>query len=293
MRALLIYYMIEQLKYEDPEAYGIYGAYVSLVYATPILGGLIADKYLGQRNSIILGAVLMGLGHFAMAFEYKMIFFMALGFLIIGNGFFKPNISTLVGKFYSIDDPRKDSAFTLFYMGINAGALLAPVTCGVVGNIYGRHWGFTIAGIGMAIGLIVFLFGKFRNIYEDKGFPPASELISKPLFLGLNLKHLIYIGAFISVPIFSFLINFNLISKIILYGVIGGMLIYLIVLASEEEKIQKEKLWVIIVLFFFSTMFWTFFELAGSVIALFTDRNVDLKFSGHDIPAEIFQGVNP
>lgn len=293
MRALLILYMTTELAYADPEAYGIYGAYVSLVYATPILGGMIADRYLGSRTTILLGGTLMALGHFAMAFEYKAIFFLALGFLIIGNGFFKPNISTLVGKLYLKDDPRKDSAFTLFYMGINAGALMAPITCGTVGIFYGRHWGFTVAGIGMLIGLIIFLLGQRNKAYEYKGLPPDPELIKKSLFAGLNLKTLIIAAAFISVPLFSVLVNFNTVAKWILYLVIAGMIVYLFVIASEEEKEQKERLWVVMVLFFFSTMFWTFFELAGSVITLFTDRNVNRNLAGEVIPTESFQGVNP
>ena len=295
MRALLILYMTKQLLYVDKEAYGVYGAYVSLVYATPILGGLLADRFLGSRNSIMLGAILMAIGHFAMAFEYEIVFFLALGFLIIGNGFFKPNISTLVGTFYPEGDKRRDGAFTLFYMGINTGAFLTPLTCGTIGELYGWHYGFGLAGIGMVIGLIIFSIGKAKGVYLDKGLPPNPEQLHKPVFAGLNTKMLIYIGAFLTVPVFTYLVNYNTISKWILYLVIAGMIVYLIVLASEEEKPKQERLWVILVLFFFTTMFWTFFELAGSVISLFTDRNVDLStgFSEQKIPASSFQSVNP
>lgn len=295
MRALLILYMTKDLGYLDSSAYGIYGAYVSLVYATPVLGGMIADRFLGSRASIILGAVLMAIGHFAMAFESQYIFFAALGFIIMGNGFFKPNISTLVGKLYPEGDPRRDSAFTLFYMGVNTGAFLAPLTCGVVGELYTWHHGFTLAGVGMVIGLLVFLAGNRRGVYMDKGLPPKPELLRQKVFAGLNLKYLIYLGAFAAVPLLVVLLNHNVIASGILYTVTAGMFLFLLYLTFNEEKVQRERLWVVLVLFLFTTLFWTFFELAGSVISLFTDRNVDLttRFSEDKIPTSWFQSVNP
>lgn len=295
MRALLIFYMTQQLLFSDKMSYGVYGSYVALVYASPVLGGLISDKFLGSRKSIFLGAILMAIGHFAMAFEEQVMFFTALGFLIIGNGFFKPNISTLVGKLYTQGDPKKDSAFTLFYMGINTGAFLTPLTCGTVGKLYGDQYGFALAGIGMVIGLIIFTVGNRLGHYKDQGLPPNPELISKPVFAGLSIKTLIYIGAFAVVPIFATLVNFNDVSSIILYFAIGGMFLYLLYKSMHEDKVQRERLFVILVLFIFTTIFWTFFELAGSVISLFTDRNVNLStsFSKDPIPPSIFQSVNP
>jgi len=135
MRALLVLYMTAELVrggfgYDDSTAYGIYAAYGALVYTTPLIGGYLAEKYMGYRKAIMWGALLMMLGHFAMAFEHRVIFFTALALLIMGNGFFKPNISSMVGKFYEEGDPRRDGAFTIFYMGINIGAFLTPLTCG-------------------------------------------------------------------------------------------------------------------------------------------------------------------
>jgi len=295
MRALLILYMTKDFHFTDSKSYGIYGAYVALVYATPVLGGIIADKLLGSRATILLGAILMALGHFAMAFQTEMIFLVALGFLIIGNGFFKPNISTLVGKLYPEGDQRRDSAFTLFYMGINTGAFLTPLTCGTIGEEYGFHYGFTIAGVGMLLGLIIFSIGNHLGHYKDQGLPPDPELIHKPFFAGLSIKTLIYIGAVLSVPLFAILVNYNRISSLILYVVIAGMFVFLFVLSMREEKKQRQQLWVILVLFLFTTMFWTFFELAGSVISLFTDRNVDrtIHFIQYVVPTSTFQSVNP
>jgi len=310
MRALLVLYMIKALLYKDSEAFGIYGAYVSLVYATPVLGGLVADKLLGSRSAIMLGAILMAIGHFAMAFENKIFFFVALGFLIIGNGFFKPNISTLVGKLYLEDDPRKDSAFTLFYMGINTGAFLTPLTCGTIGELYGWRYGFGLAGIGMLIGLIIFNIGRLKGYYEDKGLPINPALINKKIVSAFKLKHLIYLGAFASVPLFTLLVYYNNVAKVIFYiktlGVFTfsipelilyvtgiGLLLFLLILSLREDKIHKERLWVVLVLFVFTVMFWTFFELAGSAITLFTERNVNRSLFGYEIPTSSFQAVNP
>jgi POT family proton-dependent oligopeptide transporter len=139
----------------QPFASQIYGSYTALVYLTPILGGLLADRVLGQRRTVIIGAVLMAIGHFMMAFEPLLLF--ALLTLIIGNGAFKPNISTQVGGLYKEGDPRRDSAYSIFYVGINVGAFLAPLVCGTLGEEWGWHYGFGAAGVGMVIGLLIYL----------------------------------------------------------------------------------------------------------------------------------------
>ena len=158
MRALLVYYMIKQLMFTQGEASQIYGLYTGLVYLTPLFGGILADRVLGQRRTVILGAVLMAIGHFLMAFQS--VFFPALLFLILGNGAFKPNISTQVGSLYPAGDPRRDRAFSIFYVGINLGAFFSPLVCGTLGEVYGWHYGFSAAGIGMVIGLLIYLSGQ-------------------------------------------------------------------------------------------------------------------------------------
>jgi POT family proton-dependent oligopeptide transporter len=145
------------LQYDDDRAYGVYGAYTSLVYATPFIGGMLADRLLGARKAVVLGGLLMAAGHLAMTVENHLVFFGALGLLIAGNGFFKPNISTIVGSLYPDGSPKRDAGFTLFYMGINLGAALAPLLCGYIGETYGWHYGFGLATIGMLIGLAVFV----------------------------------------------------------------------------------------------------------------------------------------
>ncbi|MAX80873.1 MAG: MFS transporter [Crocinitomicaceae bacterium] len=185
MRALLTLYMAKELfkaltEFEArSEALAIYGSYTSMVYLTPIIGGILADKVLGFRKAVIFGGLLMTAGHFALALEgmvfpgNMVLFFLSLAFIIVGNGFFKPNISSFLGNFYSLNDSRKDGAFTIFYMGVNIGSLLAIVTCGYVGEQISWHYGFGLAGIGMLLGLFVFWLAG-PTVFGKKGINPTS-----------------------------------------------------------------------------------------------------------------------
>ncbi|MCC5946277.1 MAG: peptide MFS transporter [Bernardetiaceae bacterium] len=187
MRALLVLYMISEtvnggLGWSSGEAGQLYGWYTGLVYVTPILGGWLADRYLGYRSAVFIGGVLMALGHGVLAFEPLPFFFTGLGLLIIGNGFFKPNISSMVGQLYAPNSPKKDSGYTIFYMGINLGALLGSLVCGALGEFVGWHWGFGAAGVGMVLGLIQFYVG--RKLLGDIGLKPkpkTAEEIQKEL----------------------------------------------------------------------------------------------------------------
>ncbi|MEJ2696493.1 MAG: peptide MFS transporter [Candidatus Sulfobium sp.] len=158
MRSLLVYYMIKHLQFTQERSSEIYGLYTGFVYFTPLLGGILADRLLGQRRTVIVGAVLMAAGHFLMTADRLL--FPALIFLILGNGAFKPNISTQVGALYPPGDNRRDRAFSIFYMGINLGAFFSPLVCGTLGEKIGFHWGFGAAGVGMVIGLLIYLRGR-------------------------------------------------------------------------------------------------------------------------------------
>lgn len=311
MRALLTLFMIKSFGWEDQKSYGIYGAYGALVYATPILGGFLADNFLGYRKSILFGGILMALGHFTLgllpliedwsitssSLEYG-VFFLALSLLVLGNGYFKPNISSFVGEIYADKIEKKDSAFTLFYMGINIGAFLAPLTCGTIGETYGWHYGFSLAGIGMVIGLIVFLIGTMNHeIFKDFGLSPRPDLLKKPIsrFSFLSVEKTIYVLTFLGIPIIILLFFFHGVLEYIIPGLGLTMLLVLFLLAfKQESKVDRDRLLVVLILFFFSTLFWSFFEQAGSSITLFTDRNVDRTLGdGTEIPTSQFQGVNP
>ncbi len=299
MRALLILYMTKVLFDQmaqgeaDARAYGIYGAYNALLYAAPLLGGLLADRIMGFRHAIILGGIFMALGQFTLAASAgaglgELSFFIGLSLLTVGNGFFKPNISSFLGTFYEKNDPRKDRAFTIFYMGINIGAFLAPLTCGYLGQRIDWSLGFLVAGVGMVAGIIVFYFS--RHIFESMGTPPNVQEYKKPFVLGLSRQWLIIIGSFLIIPVFSLLINAELVTSYIL--VIGGVAIigYLIITSLRaEDKAQGQRMIVFIFLFFFHMIFWMLFEQAGGSLNILTDRYVNL----HGLEASQLQSLNP
>lgn len=176
MRAILIYYMTKHLLFSQERSSHIYGLYTGLVYFTPFFGGLLADRVLGKRRAVILGAILMAIGEFMLM--SRGLFFPALFLLILGNGCFKPNISTQVGGLYEQGDHRRDRAFSIFYVGINVGAFFSPLVCGTLGELYGWHWGFGAAGVGMVMGLIIYLLGQ-RYLAPDNVMKRAAGAAPK------------------------------------------------------------------------------------------------------------------
>lgn len=299
MRALLILYMTKVLFDQiaqgeaDARAYGIYGAYNALLYAAPLIGGMLADRLMGFRNAIITGGILMALGQFTLALTAgtvlgESIFFLGLGLLTIGNGFFKPNISSFLGTFYEKNDSRKDSAYTIFYMGINIGAFLAPLTCGYLGQRVDWSLGFLVAGIGMLVGVFVFI--KNKAVFEGKGTPPDPIAYVKPYLLGISKKWLIIICSVLFIPIFALLINAEVVTSYIL--VIGGLSIigYIIYTSLKaEDKVDGQRMIVFLFLFFFHMIFWMLFEQAGGSLNIMADRYVNL----HGLEASQLQSLNP
>ncbi len=302
MRALLMLYMVNEFftyitdeAYREEMSFGIFAAYGSLVYATPVLGGMIADKFIGFKKSIMLGGILMALGHFFMAFYFKsdvlgfevsainhFFFYAALALLIVGNGFFKPNISTMVGRLYPEGDDRRDSGFTIFYMGINTGAFIAPLVCGWLGYEYGWHYGFGAAGIGMIAGLLVFMKGMNAGVFGDNGQQP-TEYIEKKMY-GMRTDYFFYLVAALMVPIAAFLVKYNameLLEGMHLHSSLLSLLgvVILGILAKKMmvlSKMEVFRLLSVLVLTLLITVFWSFFELAGTAITLFAERNVNL-----------------
>ena len=336
MRALLTLYMVQELFSElsqqeaDSKALGIYGSYTAMVYLFPVVGGILADKILGFRKAILFGGILMMAGHFALSLEglffsgNMQLFFLSLTLIIIGNGFFKPNISSFLGNFYGLNDSRKDGAFTIFYMGVNIGALLAIVTCGYVGEQISWHYGFGLAGIGMLVGLLVFwlagpkaLGSKGINPGTMEDFPEIDEIedikllegseqdrklalqkeadgFNKIMNPGLKKKQILtIIGTLIFVPITSLFLNLSDVVTTILIGLSIAILGVLLFMANKQEtKVEGQRLWVVVVLFVFHAVFWALFEQAGGSITLFTARNVDRMILGSELPASIFQFFN-
>ncbi len=294
MRALLILYMTKDLftKMEqgsaDIRAYGIYGAYTALLYASPVIGGLVSDRILGFRYAILTGGILMSFGQFTLAATIgnQFFFFTGLALLAVGNGFFKPNISSFLGTFYEPNDKRKDSAFTIFYMGINVGAFLAPITCGYLGQHINWSLGFLTAGIGMILGTIVFWFNM--RAYEDRGNPPEPEKLNRPAWAGISTVGWIIAGTILMIIVFGFLMDAEKITNYILTGVGLACLGYLTFYALKlEDKVAGKRLIVFVLLFFFHMVFWTLYEQAGGSLNILTDRYVNK----HGLVASQFQAV--
>ena len=276
MWALLTLYMTKDLLYSDERAIGVFAAYASLVYVTPVIGGILADRILGERNAIILGSSLMALGHFLMAFQYETVFYTALAIIVAGNGFFKPNMSGLLGKLYEEKDELRDSAFYWFYMAVNLGSMLAPIFCGLVAELYGTHWGFTLAGFGMLSGLIVFL--KNQSVFDPYGLPPEGAAAHAREYAGLSKIHWVWIGGLLSSAVFAFLI-LNHKSMNLLMGSVGVAVLLIVIYFAMKENVKKrQQMFTAMVLIFFSVLFWSFFHQAGSSLTLFADRNLKKHF---------------
>ena len=270
MRALLVLFMVHQLKYADVKANLIYGTYTALVYLMPLFGGIAADKILGYRKAIILGGALMAAGHLILAIPTDWSFFAGMAFLISGNGFFKPNISTMVGKLYRPGDGRRDGAFSIFYMGVNLGAAIGGLICGYIGQEINWHYGFGLAGIFMILGLITFLYGQ-KSLGEI-GLVPKEQTGET---VGGQKQLLILLVSLSIIPLFIFLFNnYTLMGKI-MFPICIVATVAMVVIAFQQEKEARDKMLTAIVLVAFSVLFWAFYEQGGGSLNLYTERNVN------------------
>ncbi|MFN3932939.1 MAG: peptide MFS transporter [Brevundimonas sp.] len=355
MRGILIFFLTQHFLFDDATASATYGSYTSLVYLLPLLGGIMADRYIGTRKAIAFGAVLLVAGHGMMAFEgrpatetlsyagaqyevvsegrgaarevgivvdgqryefgpaengglaltdlpagaalpavldpgsYTMtatrdmagvnVFYLAISLIIMGVGFLKPNISTIVGQLYQQGDPRRDSGFTLYYYGINLGAFWAAVLCGLLGQTVGWWAGFGLAGVGMALGLVVFVLGK--PLLQGNGEPPNPELIKRPLLGPINREWLIYIAAVLGVGVVWFMVQRNALVGTVLgiSTLLSLAFIAWIIAFVCKTWVERQRMMLAVVLIFGAVVFFTLFEQAGTSLNLFADRNVDLTIT--------------
>ncbi|AKQ43053.2 di-tripeptide ABC transporter-like protein [Aurantiacibacter atlanticus] len=291
MRALLIFYLVQHWLFSDSEASIIYGAYTALVYITPVVGGYLADRYLGQRKAVLFGAVLLTFGHFFMAFEGDAslgqdnpminVFWLALALIIVGSGFLKANISVIVGQLYSRTDIRRDPAYTIFYMGINVGAATASIICGYLGQTVGWQYGFGLAGFGMLIGLVFFVIGK--PLLLGKGESQHPERIAGGKEYGIYGLGLAMVALCWAAIQYQEMVGYML-------GIFGGGLV-LFVLFTAVTKLapeERNRIFAAMFLILVSIVFWALFEQAGSSLNLFTDRHVDTQ----GVNASMFQSIN-
>lgn len=350
MRAMLTLYLIQHFLFGPQEAQGIYAAYAALVYLMPVIGGLIADKYLGARKAVIIGGVLLVLGHFTMAFEgsggredltignttyaievdgrnqdrklfavngdervqititpegvkradaaapatgglpafiptggYELkttrdlgfgepVLFLALSLIIVGVGFLKANISTIVGSLYEDNDPRRDGGFTIFYVGINLGSFLATIACSYLGFTYGWAYGFGLAGIGMLIGLVTFLLGQAW--LEGRGAPPEPEKLAGTKVLGVPLEVVFWVGGLVAVFPTWLLMRRHEIIEAVLPWAAGAIFAAVVGYTIAKLKgAERSRMLVAQTLIFFSVLFWSLFEQAGSSLSVFADQS--------------------
>lgn len=270
MRALLMLYMVQGLHWSIADAAQMYGLYTGLVYLTPVLGGYLADRYIGQHRAVLAGAGLMALGHFLLALPTAHGFLPALALLVLGCGLFKPNLSVLIGTLYAPDDPRRDGAFSLFYMGINVGALLAPLVCGTLGQRWGWEWGFGSAGIGMLLGLIVYVAGQ-------RYLQPWGPAVATDRLQSLEAP----IGA--QTPVCSLPKRPSKSPRTTKAQ--GG-----------DVDVVLQRLGALALLALFGNVaFWAAFEQAGSSLAIFAEKYCELHIGGGAwaMPSSWYQAFNP
>jgi proton-dependent oligopeptide transporter, POT family len=287
MRAILIFYLVRHWDFTDSKSNLIYGAYTSLVYITPVLGGYLADRYLGQRRAVLFGGILLMVGHFLMAVEGVggqndptiNVFWAALAFIIVGSGFLKANISVMVGQLYSLTDTRRDGAYTIFYMGINLGAAVGTILVGYLGETVGWAYGFGLAGIGMLVGLIVFVLGK--STLRGAGEAPAA--------LPKGREWTLYGVGIVAVAVIWGLIQYQDVIQTLLIISGLGLLGYVVYEAFKLDPQARDRIFAILFLIALNPVFWGLFEQAGGSLNLYTDRFVDRA----GVPASIFQSINP
>ncbi len=292
MRALLVLYLVGALGYARGDALALYGLYTGLVYLTPIAGGWLADRYLGYRKSILIGGIVLAMGHFAMAFPSLLA--LALGLLIVGNGFFKPNISTLLGTLYREHDPRRDGGFTIFYMGINLGALLSPLVAGTLGEKVGWHWGFASAGVGMLIALGQFLLQQRK--LGKAGLPRGAERLGVPDWIHVALISLLSIPLVYGVTAAWHLFG-PLWGGIATDAKVGVAALAFVAFVLWQRRSCSHEDWhrvlAISIIGGLTIFFWMGFEQAGGTMNLFAERETERAAFGWEIPASYFQAVNP
>ncbi len=313
MRALLTIYLTAELAtggfgMDRAQSLAIYGLFTGLVYLTPIIGGWFADKVIGQRKSIFIGGITMAIGQFLLAASAMsnlfsdtdsrlFIFYLGLGVLILGNGFFKPNISTIVGDLYENDDPRKDGGFTIFYMGINIGAFLSPFVAGTLGERVGWPYGFMAAGIGMIIGVIWFY--ARRDTLDNLGLPPGAAEKGRTDLIVKDWRDIILYSVANFIIVLAIMLFWGatsgLIHTILIWtvGILGVGFLGMSIFKGTNGSTEWTRVFVILILAFFNIVFWAGFEQAGGTFNLFAQENTDRMLGGFEIPTTWFQNINP
>lgn len=323
MRGLLVLYLIRETTAANPaqenpgrgwsqgEASVLYGWYTGLAYLFPIFGGIVADKLIGTHRSMVVGGLLIALGHIVLGISGfgemaqngagMSVFVAGLAMIVLGTGHFKPTVSVMVGQLYPQGDPRRDGAFTIFYMGINLGAFLCAFVCGTLGEKVGWHWGFGSAAVGMIFGLVLYMVGK-PMLLKDIGAAPAT--VQKPTSISTGF----FVVSIVAACVFGLLYHIGMTAKfeqlvtaitaspvlriVVPVGMIVGILAWVVWFLSKNRKEDRGPVITIFVFMLFNAFFWIAFEQAGSSINVFTEANTDRMVGTFEVPATWFQSVN-
>lgn len=300
MRAILVFYLTKHFLFGQQPAYAVYGAYTSLVYVTPIIGGFLADRLLGARKAVLAGGMFIAAGHLTIALAEGPAgvrgaalsgFYLGLAAIIVGTGFLKANISVLVGGLYPRDDARRDPAFSIFYMGINTGAFAGPIVCGILGERVGWNWGFGAAGVGMLLGVVVFVL--FRRELGGVGEPPRPAALRARVAGVLSVEALVYLAALGAVGVAWLLVQSQgAVGTLLVAGaaVTVGYILYRAVWTLP--RVERDRIFAAMFLIALSPVCWALFEQAGSSLNVYTDQRVDRTLLGWNVPASVFQSVN-
>lgn len=307
MRFLLLLYLTKYHLFTDVEGLNVLGAYAGLAYSLPVIGGLLADRYLGMRKAVLFGGSLLVLGHFGMAFEGHaayldngevvrdtgalQLFYLSLAIIATGVGFLKPNISTIVGRLYAENDPRRDSGFTIFYMGINVGAFTATLLCGWLGETFGWRYGFGAAGIGMLLGLLTFSWGQ--QFLHGHAEPANPQALREKVLPGLSREAAIYLCSIAALVVVWWLMQNNQIVHTLLISLSVLVLVAVLWFLKDCTPVERHRMIVLMVLIFSTVVFWALFEQAAASMTLFADRAVDRSVFGIELNASQIGSFNP
>lgn len=307
MKYLLLLYLTKYHLFSDANGLEVLGSYAALVYAMPVIGGLLADRYLGMRKAVIFGGLLLVAGHLGMAVEGEQarrvgdsivrdenalqVFYLSLALIVMGVGFLKPNISTIVGRLYSDDDPRRDSGFTIFYMGINIGAFAATLLCGYLGETFGWAYGFGAAGIGMLVGLVTFILGQ--PLLHGHAEPSDPQRLARKSPVGLSNEWTIYLGSLAGVAVAWQMLQFHgavgMLLNLMSLVVLGGLTWFI---TTRCNAVERGRMIALIILTMSTVVFWALFEQAAASMTLFADRVMDRNLLGVEFTASQFGSLN-
>jgi POT family proton-dependent oligopeptide transporter len=307
MRAILVLYMVREvthpsnpgLGYGDAHAAAIYGLYTSMVYLVTLAGGWIADNLWGQRKAVFVGGCIIAAGHFSLAVPSRYTFFLGLGLIIVGTGLLKPNISTMVGELYPEGGARRDAGFSIFYMGINLGAFLGPLLCGGIGESNNWHFGFSLAGIGMVLGLIQYKVGDkwLGSVGAYRGGDSAETLAGRArnmyAIFAAVVATIIVVAYMVATGVLA--LDLTTVAEVLGYSIVALAILYFayLLLFGGHTALEKKRLLVIFWIFILAALFWSGFEQGGSSLNLFAERLTNRNIFGWEAPASWLQSINP